>query len=65
MCLPNTPGVEHVRIIRCPHGTNFVTFGRITLVMTDAELALLDHAIRKLADRTPALRHQLRPAGDR
>lgn len=60
MCLPNaTAGFEHVRIQRCPHGTNFVTLGRLTLMLSDAELSLLDHAIVKLAARTPALWRQL------
>lgn len=54
MCQPHDP-ITHVRIIRCAHGTNYVTLGPLTLHLTDEELALLARTIGKLAEREPYL----------
>lgn len=51
--------VSHVRIMRCEHGTNYVTLGPVTLHLTDPELVLLDRTIHKLALREPPLREAL------
>jgi hypothetical protein len=49
----------HVRIIRCEHGTNYVSLGNITLALNDAELVLIDQAIHLLAVQHPAFRRAL------
>lgn len=50
---------SHVRIVRCPHGTNFVTLGNLTLTLCDTELALIDRAIHKLAQQHPRFQQTL------
>lgn len=54
MCQISSPST-HVRIMRCSHGTNFLTLGNLTLAITDSELVLVDRAIHKLAHRHPLL----------
>lgn len=54
MCQTSSP-VEFVRIVRCAHETNYVTLGKVTLALSDAELVLIDRAIHKLAQQHPAL----------
>lgn len=55
----STSPVGHVRIMRCEHGTNYVTLGPVTLHLTDPELVLLDRTIHKLAQRQPVLQQAL------
>jgi hypothetical protein len=54
-----TSPVGHVRIMRCEHGTNYVTLGHVTLHLTDPELVLLDRTIHKLDRREPDLQRSL------
>jgi hypothetical protein len=54
MCQAYSP-FNHIQICRCPHGTNFVTLGNMTLTLSDSELVLIDRAIHKLAQRHPLL----------
>ena len=44
MPYPTSP-VGHVRIMRCEHGTNYVTLGPVTLHLTDPELVLLSQQL--------------------
>ncbi|MGC4030847.1 MAG: hypothetical protein QM754_03735 [Tepidisphaeraceae bacterium] len=58
MCQTADP-ISHVRIIRCEHGTSYVTLGNVTLALSDHELVLIDQAIHKLARHHPRLQREL------
>ncbi len=58
MCQTADPAA-HVRVIRCAHGTTFLTLGNVTLSLSDAELVLIDRAIHKLSQRHPLLQQAL------
>lgn len=58
MCQQHQP-VQHVRVLRCEHGTNFLAIGFLQLALTDDELVLLGRAIHVLSYRHPSLQRKL------
>lgn len=58
MCQTADP-ITHIRIVRCYHGTNYVSMGNLTLALSDEELVLLDRTIHKMAQREPVLQEML------
>lgn len=58
MCQQHEP-IAHVRIMKCPHDTNFLSIGMVQLALTDDELVLIGRAIHALSYPHPYLQQKL------